>query len=115
MITIKITSAVRGAALIGLVAALTAVAGCERLNPGWCEEHAVCGVDEFCDPATNTCRTRDAGQPDLDLTRPDQTPDLPRDQAADRPVDAPLDMPPPDKTPVMDTSPESSPMEAGAG
>lgn len=108
------TTSPSAAAVVGLALALTSLAGCERLNPSWCEEHAVCAVDEFCDPATNTCRARDAGQPDLDL-RPDQSPDLPRDQAADRPVDAPPDAPPLDKGPPVDVGGEMSPAEAGGG
>jgi len=74
-----------GAMLV--VAALTVTAtlatSCDRLNPDWCETHAMCGPNEHCDPASNTCVARDLGQLDGPL---DQRLDHAVDQAPDRPA-----------------------------
>ena len=69
-------------------------AGCERLNPDWCDRHATCTGAEYCDPSTNSCRPREAGA------------DLGKDAAADHAV---VDLAPADGRPDMGPKPDMDP------
>lgn len=86
-----------------LASLLMLAAGCEQLNPEWCDKYARCSPDEFCDPATNTCMAK------ADGGKVDQRMDLPRDTGKpDRSVDATSDAKPDlssDKGPAKDVAP----------
>ena len=73
-----------GRAISGGVALLLVLiaAGCNRLNPAWCEEHASCLAGEYCDPSTNRCRPWEAG--------------VSPDRGLDQWLDVALDSAPPD-------------------
>jgi len=88
----------------GVAVLLLALPGCHRLNPAWCEEHASCLAGEYCDPATNTCRRREAGV-SLDHGL-DQGRDItPADHATGEAVQDPDLAPGPDTLP-LDASPK---------
>jgi len=76
-------------ALLALLAAAS-LGGCDRLNPDWCEK-GLCAAGEYCDPTTNTCRSREAGAPDgsgdqsVEAGRDGLTDQAPADLAADQP------------------------------
>jgi hypothetical protein len=79
---------VRHVAVAIAVLAALALASCERLNPQWCAA-ARCGVGQYCDPETNSCRAREGGaadgQPDLSIHDGPQHADGGRDSRREGP------------------------------